>query len=130
MTVEEQLKGIILSRYKSIRAFTTANDIPYSTLDSVFKRGLLNAGVGTIIKVFKALNLDVESIATGELESRSMEEKNLPESSANDTERLSQKEVMNFFVDSGVIPRSRDLSEADIRFLTIIIDAVDDWFAE
>lgn len=70
MTIEEQLKSAILSRYKSVRAFTTAIDIPYSTLDSVFKRGLLSAGVGTIIKVFNALDLDVESIGTGDLKSR------------------------------------------------------------
>ena len=67
MTIEEQLKAEVLSRYKSVRAFTTAIDIPYSTLDSAFKRGLSNAGVLTMIKVFSALDLDIESIRTGTL---------------------------------------------------------------
>lgn len=62
MTIEEQLKQEILSRYKSIRAFTTAIDIPYSTLDSAFKRGIMNAGISTMIKVFAALDLDIESV--------------------------------------------------------------------
>lgn len=70
MTLEEQLKKEILSKYKSIRAFTTAINIPYSTLDSVFKRGITNAGVTTMIKVFGALDLDVESISTGKLEGK------------------------------------------------------------
>lgn len=67
MTMEEQLKQEILSRYKSVRAFTTAIGIPYTTLDSVFKRGIQKAGVSTMIKVFNALNLDIESIQDGEL---------------------------------------------------------------
>ena len=67
MTIEEQLKQEILSRYKSVRAFTTAIGIPYTTLDSVFKRGIQKAGVSTMIKVFNALNLDIESIQDGVL---------------------------------------------------------------
>lgn len=67
MTVEEQLKSEILSRYKSIAAFTSAIGVPNSTLNSVFKRGISNAGISTMIKVFDALDLDVESIQTGTL---------------------------------------------------------------
>ena len=67
MTIEEQLKSIILNKYKSVRAFTTSISIPYTTLDSVFKRGICKAGVETMLKVFSALNLDVESITTGTL---------------------------------------------------------------
>lgn len=68
MTLEEQLKKEILGKYKSVRAFTTAINVPYSTLDSVFKRGITNAGVSTMIRVFGALDLDVESISSGKLE--------------------------------------------------------------
>lgn len=62
MRIEEQLKQEILSKYKSVRAFTTAINIPYTTLDSVFKRGITNAGVSTMIRIFDALDLDIESI--------------------------------------------------------------------
>ncbi|MCD7919504.1 MAG: hypothetical protein LUG45_05425 [Clostridiales bacterium] len=67
MTIEEQLKEEILSKYKSVRAFTSAINIPYSTLDSVFKRGISGAGIGTMLKVFDALDLDIESISGGTL---------------------------------------------------------------
>lgn len=67
MTIEEQLKAEILAKYKSVRAFTSLAGIPYSTVDSIFKRGISNAGVGTVIKIFGHLGLDVESLATGEL---------------------------------------------------------------
>lgn len=68
MTIEEQLKQEILSKYKSIRAFTTSIKIPYSTLDSVFKRGIANAGVASMIKVFNALDLSIESVQSGKLQ--------------------------------------------------------------
>ena len=61
MTKEEQLKQIILSSHKSLRAFTEKYDIPYSTLDSLLRRGIKNAGVGTVVTIFTALGLDVES---------------------------------------------------------------------
>ena len=61
VTKEEQLKQIILSSHKSLRAFTEKYDIPYSTLDSLLRRGIKNAGVGTVVTIFTALGLDVES---------------------------------------------------------------------
>lgn len=90
MTIEEQLKSVILSRHKSVRAFTTAIDIPYSTLDSVFKRGLLSAGVGTIIKVFNALDLDVESIGTGDLKSRPTSMKKAPSDFSEEAQKIAR----------------------------------------
>lgn len=65
MTVEEQLKKHILSHYRSIRAFTQSVDIPYSTVDTMFKRGIGGTGINTVMKIFHALNLDIESIETG-----------------------------------------------------------------
>ena len=69
MTLEEQLKSIIFSRYKNVRAFATAVEIPYSTIDSIVNRpdGVSKAGIQKIFKIFSALNLSVESIATGTL---------------------------------------------------------------
>ena len=67
LTIEEQLKNIIKTRYKSVRAFTNQIGIPYTTLDSVFKRGISNSGIGTMLKIFESLDLDVESIPTGTL---------------------------------------------------------------
>ena len=73
MEIEDQLKEVILDRYKSLRAFTSAIDIPYSTLDSALKRGGLHkVGVSKAIKIFSALDLDIESIQTGNLKSLGM----------------------------------------------------------
>lgn len=69
MTLEEQLKAIILEKYRSVRAFTTEIGVPYDSVKSILKRpnGIKNAGVGLMLKIFNALDLDIESIETGTL---------------------------------------------------------------
>ena len=67
MTVEQKLKELILSRYHSIREFTITIDIPYTTLDSIFRRGIGNAGVNNVIKICKALNISTDALADGEI---------------------------------------------------------------
>lgn len=80
MTLEEQLKREILNRYKSIREFSAMTGIPYSTVDSVLKRGIKNSGVGTVIRIFSFLDIDVESISSETLKhlNTSVETKNPP----------------------------------------------------
>lgn len=70
MTTEDKLKEYILSKYRSIREFTIAIDMPYSTLDSVFKRGIDNSSVGVIFKICNALNISPDALAEGEIVSR------------------------------------------------------------
>ena len=67
MTIEDQLKAAILYRYKSIREFAGVAGMAYSTVDSVLKRGITNSGIGTVIKIFSVLDLDMESIPAGTL---------------------------------------------------------------
>lgn len=67
MTTETQLKNLILSRYRSIREFTIAVDIPYTTIDSIFRRGIGNSSVSTIIKICKALGISADELAEGRL---------------------------------------------------------------
>lgn len=67
MTVEENLKRLILSRYKSIREFTIEVGIPYTTLDSIFRRGVGNSSVSNVIKVCKALRISADELAEGRI---------------------------------------------------------------
>lgn len=67
MTIEEKLKDFILVRYHSIREFTIAIDIPYTTLDSIFRRGIGNSGVNNVIKICKALGISTDALADGEI---------------------------------------------------------------
>lgn len=67
MTTEEKLKDLILSRYLSIRDFTNTIGLPYTTLDSMFRRGIGNSSVTNVIKVCKELGISVDALADGEI---------------------------------------------------------------
>lgn len=41
-SLEQALKSYILSKYRSLREFAGVARMPYSTVDSIFKRGLSN----------------------------------------------------------------------------------------
>ena len=63
--IESELKQYILTKFKSIRAFTQAAEIPYSTVDSMIKKGIDGTGINTISKICKTLSIDLESLASG-----------------------------------------------------------------
>lgn len=67
MTIEDELKEYILSRYQSLREFTQSADMSYSTVDSVLKRGVGNSSVNTIIKICKVLGISVDALADGKI---------------------------------------------------------------
>ena len=67
MTTEEKLKTLILSRYNSIREFAISIDMPNTTLDSIFRRGIDNSSVSNIIKICRALNISADALADGEI---------------------------------------------------------------
>ena len=127
MTVEEQLKQEILNQYKSVRSFTTEIGIPYTTLHSVFTRGIANAGLETKLNVFDALGLDIESLPTGTL--RHKEQKKSPstdESAPGDQITLEETNQLLFAL--GLIQEGAALSDDDLAFLSHIIGLLDAWF--
>ncbi|MPM35361.1 hypothetical protein SDC9_81952 [bioreactor metagenome] len=73
MPVEQALKALILQRYKSIRAFSEETGIPYSTIDSIFKRGIANSSVSNIIKICRALGIDADALGDGIIKAKTTE---------------------------------------------------------
>lgn len=119
MSIEDQLKDIILTKYKSIRAFTIAIDIPYSTLDSILKRGISNASIDTILTIFQHLNLDVESIQTGSLSYRDNKKRaSIPNSFEIEADAL---KIYHAFIAAGLVKEGQDLTPKQIDGLTAII---------
>lgn len=60
--IEEQIKKIIIEKYGSVRQFAFKIDIPYTTIDSILKRGIDNSNVSNVIKMCKALNISVDKL--------------------------------------------------------------------
>lgn len=90
MTTEEKVKNLILRRYHSIREFSILTEIPYTTLDSILKRGIGNSSVTNVIKICKALDISADALADGEIVSvaRRSTSKNL-------TELIEIKEILS-----------------------------------
>lgn len=90
MTIEEKVKNLILRRYHSIREFSILTEIPYTTLDSILKRGIGNSSVTNVIKICKALDISADALADGEIVSiaRRSTSKNL-------TELIEIKEILS-----------------------------------
>lgn len=67
MLIEEKLKLLILERYHSIREFSFKIDMPYTTLDSIFKRGINNSSLTNVIKLCNGLGISVDGLAKGKI---------------------------------------------------------------
>lgn len=67
MTKEERLKEYILDRYGSMREFTIAVDMPYSTVASVLKRGIDGSSVANVFKICNALGISPDELSQGKI---------------------------------------------------------------
>lgn len=67
MTNEDLLKSYILSEYRSVREFCLANDFAYSTVSSIFRRGILGSSVSLMIKICDKLGIDIDELVNGKI---------------------------------------------------------------
>lgn len=118
MSVEDSLKKIIITRYGSVKQFAVASGMPYQTVVSILKRGIMKSGLQNIIDMCKVLNISVDALAEGKIislpandfnvENKVTELPELVETYVNylenndectlDNEKISEEEV-DFFID-------------------------------
>ena len=77
--LEMQLKEMIINRYGSLKRFCETIDMPWTTLNSILNRGVVNSNITNVLKITKELGLDTESLAVG-IFAASQYSKPLPES--------------------------------------------------
>lgn len=65
--ISKELENLILARYSSIRKFSIDTSIPYSTLSSIFRRGITNASMSNIIKICNALDISIDALTLGRI---------------------------------------------------------------
>ena len=58
--LEDKIKELIIEKYGSVRQFALKIDVPYTTIDSILKRGIDNSNVSNVIKMCKALNISID----------------------------------------------------------------------
>ena len=62
---ELKIKEMIINRYGSLKKFSEVIDMPWTTLDSILKRGIANSNISNVMKITKELGVDTESLASG-----------------------------------------------------------------
>ena len=65
---ELKLKELIIKEYGSLKKFCEKIDMPWTTLDSILKRGVANSNITNVMKITKELGLDTESLAIGKIQ--------------------------------------------------------------
>ena len=65
--LENKIKEIIIKQYGSVKSFAKIINIPYTTLDTILKRGLLNSNVLNVIKICKELNIDINELINNKI---------------------------------------------------------------
>ncbi|WP_053241999.1 helix-turn-helix transcriptional regulator [Clostridium sp. DMHC 10] len=80
--IEDSLKEIILSKYKSLREFTIKIGMPYSTFDTILKRGVDKANIINILKICDELNISADKLAIGIIENKNSNQNDLTQDQA------------------------------------------------
>ena len=70
MTIEEQLKALILSKYKSVKAFADAVGLKNSTVASMLSRDMMNTSIGNVLTICKALGISADGLGEGKIVAR------------------------------------------------------------
>ena len=89
--IENKIKDMIITRYGSLRYFCQKINVPYSTIDSILKRGIGKANVLNVIKICNALDISVDSLQHGIIEPINKIEQVTPEEFASEVKLLLKK---------------------------------------
>ena len=63
--LELSLKSLIIEKYGRLKKFSDTIDMPWTTLDSILKRGVANSNITNVLKITRELGLDAEKLVEG-----------------------------------------------------------------
>ncbi len=67
MTIEEQLRDLMIKKSGSVNKFSQEIGVPQSTIFSIFQRGVGKANINSIITICKALRISTDELANGRI---------------------------------------------------------------
>ena len=65
--LELNLKEMIIDKYGSMKKFSEVIEMPWTTLDSILKRGVANSNISNVLKITRELQIDAEKLVDGEI---------------------------------------------------------------
>ena len=97
MGVEEDVKKIIIDRYGSVNKFATVCDVPYSTIATIFVRGINKANISTVIAICKELKISADELANGKITPYQYIEPNMEYINLDDLNEENQKRLKDYY---------------------------------
>lgn len=79
-STETRIKEMIIHEYGSLKKFCEIIDMPWTTLDSILKRGISNSNITNVMKITKELGIDTESLASGIIKDSFLKSNSMPQS--------------------------------------------------
>lgn len=67
MKLEEELRELMIKKSSSVNKFSSDCGLPYSTVATIFRRGIENTNINTIIKICQALSISADELANGRI---------------------------------------------------------------
>lgn len=67
MSIEEQLKELIIKKYGSVNKFAQTCSLSTSTVATIFTRGVNKTNISTIIKICQQLGISADELADGKI---------------------------------------------------------------
>lgn len=65
--IEIKIKELIIQKYGSVKSFSNKIKIPYTTIDTILKRGMLKSNVLNVIKMCNELNIDINELVNNKI---------------------------------------------------------------
>ena len=59
---EEKIKEMIILRYGSVSRFAEKINLPYTTVDTILRRGLLKSNVLNVLTICKELDINIDTL--------------------------------------------------------------------
>lgn len=119
MTIEEKLKNYIISKYKTLKEFSKASNIPVSTLSTILNKDITKANMNTIIAICDTLNISADELSLGKIVQR--KDISWDSLSSQEYELLDKFNSLNNFDRSTVMALINRLIQADKnRLITIM----------
>lgn len=119
MSIEDKLRELILSRYKSLREFVQHTDLTYSTVNSILHRGIANSSLTNILKLCNALGISADELANNKIVSNEVVQKR---SHMTDISGIMQIAKMNLTEHDRLTLEDNPVNAEDVQLLADAID--------
>lgn len=94
---ENKIREIIVSRYGSVSRFSEKINLPYTTVDTILRRGLLKSNVLNVLTICKELDINIDSLnedSTSENNNTPIQAKQItPSKFENEVKELLEKTI-------------------------------------